>query len=252
MQIHKKYFFILLATISPVSLVKAQGSVGANTKSPVTRLHVKASGTDDPLRLEGVKNGTGPFLVVDDNGIVKTTPARNSFAFVLNPVSNTTGLKLSSETGTRAYAENSNATGSLSGGSSWTKIPGMEIKFDIIEAVNSLNISAEGMAQYAYGQTLPKGTSISYAIGVFLDGKLIATRINVLMGNNFAGTLDKWTILGQANNLSLGSHTIELYATRRNNVSAPEAIYIAMPAESAPNANQFLVRSVLRVNGVYN
>ncbi|WP_199141620.1 hypothetical protein [Pedobacter sp. ASV12] len=251
MKIYDQYLFLLLLVLCTASLVKAQGSMGANTKPPLTRLHIKPSGTDDPLRLEGVKTGAGPFLVVDDNGVVKTTPARNSFAFVLEPVSNTTGLELSSETGALAYTENSSPTGSLSGGSAWTKIPGMEINFNIIEAVNSLNIKAEGMVQYL-GKVMSPGMSVSYAIGVFLDGKLIAARPAVLIGDGFSGTLDKWTILGQANNLSLGSHTIELYATRRSNVAAADAIYIARPATNSASLNQFMAKAVLQVNGVYN
>ncbi len=244
MLILKKYFLILFLLLINSTALLAQ-SVGVNTKAPLKELHIKASASDDPLRLEGVKSGTGLYLVVDDNGVVKTTDALGSFVFVLPSVSNTTGLNLTTNSGAGIYAENSVPASGI-----WTKIPGMQSTFNIIKPLNSLNISAEGMAQYDVVTTT--SMSIVYALGIFLDGKLIAVRTFNLKGDGFSGTFGKWDILGQSTNLSVGSHTIELYASRRSSANVLGAIYIAQPAAINNALNQFMAKAVLQVIGIYN
>ncbi|WP_199141619.1 hypothetical protein [Pedobacter sp. ASV12] len=252
----KKLIYIVLIVLP--GLAAAQVRTGVNTQTPTTTLHVKPSGTEDPLKVEGIKAGSGLFLVLDNNGVVKTSTDKSNLAFVLPAISNTTGLALTrtSQTGSVNYTENSAPansipTGGVAGSGSWTKIPDMESSFNIAVAANTLSITAEGMVQY--NGTLALGSAVSYALGIFLDGKLIATRTFILASDGFAGSSNRWSILGQASNLSVGAHKIELYATRRNTVgTGPEDLAIAQPAASSTLLNQFMAKAVLQINGVYN
>lgn len=241
----------------------AQTRTGINTKSSAGTLHLKPSGSDDPLRVEGIKMGSGAFLLIDDNGHLKTSADRSNLTFVLPAVSNTEALVLAStsETGDVNYEENSSPNGSIGGSDSWSKIPGLESVFNIIEPVNSLNIIVEGITYYEdevigtgpARKQIPDGASISFAIGVFLDSKLVAVRNYYLIGTGFGFQIQKWDILGQARNLSVGNHKIEVYATRRNTIGAAgQPINIAGHGQNDLAPNQFMTRGILHISGVYS
>lgn len=247
----KKKLFLLIFPM----YVTTFAQVGINTNNPQTMLHVVGNGVADPLRIDGLKPGSGSYLLVDANGVVKTATDRSNLTFVLPSVSNSTGLILTQagQTGPTTYTENTSPTSSIMPGSgSWTKIPGLQSTFNIIQPTNTINISTEGTVQYDSASTMSSGMAVSYAIGIFLDGKLIAARVFNISGNGFSGTFDKWSILGQASNLSVGSHTLEVYATRRNTAGSANAdIAIARPAPSSTSLNQFMAKAVLQINGVY-
>lgn len=252
----KKLFFtaLMLSTIFNFSYAQ----VGINTDSPTNTLHVKNTPGIDPVRIEGLQEGSGAFLLVDDDGVLKASTSKVNMPFVLPTVSNSTGITLSqaSETGSNVYTEGSSPIGSIPGGGSWTKIPDMEIEFDIIDENNTISMQVEGISQYN-GNMAP-GTSVSYAIGIFVDSKLVAVRFQSIDGNNFNIETSKWSVLGQVSNLSVGTHIVEVYATRRNSspnsgTDSPTAlIAIARPAPIASNLNQFMAKAVLQVSGVYN
>lgn len=247
-----KLLFLIAMTASSVSLFS---QVGINTTNPQNTLHVAGDGTKDPLRIDGLKPGSGSYLLVDSNGVVKTSTDKSNLTFILPSVSNSSGILLTQagQTGSTTYSENSTPASSITPGSgSWTKIPGLQSTLNIIQATNTINISVEGMVQYDSAAAMASTMSVSYAIGIFLDGKLIATRMFSLSGNGFAGTTDKWSVLGQSSNLSVGAHTIEIYATRRNTTgSASSSIAIARPAPSVTSLNQFMSKAILQINGVY-
>jgi hypothetical protein len=250
----KKLFLFL---VFPGSIM-TYSQVGINTPNPQNALHIVSDGTKDPLRVDGLKPGSGSYLLVDSNGVIKTSTDRSNLTFVLPSVSNSTGLLLkeAGTTGSTTYAENSSPTNSISPGvganKSWTKIPELESTINIIQPNNTVNISVEGMVQYDSSTAMASTMTVSYAIGIFLDGKLIAARLLPLSGNGFVGTADKWSILGQTSNLTTGSHKIEIYATRRSTTGGAIAdIAIARPAPSVTSLNQFMAKAVLQINGVY-
>ncbi|WP_316805653.1 hypothetical protein [Pedobacter nototheniae] len=247
----KNLIFIVFLAIP--ALLSAQVRTGINTQVPTTTLHVKAIGTDDPLLVEGLKPGSGQFLVLDNNGVVKISTDKSNLAFVIPSVSNTVGVGLTqtSQTGSTNYTENSGPTGTIPGGGSWTKITGMQSTFNILQAANTLSINAEGMVQY--DGTLSSAAAISYGLGIFLDGKLIATRNFIMAGDNSVGTSQKWSLLGQASSLTVGSHVLEIYVTRRNTVgTAPNSIYVAQPVPNSTVLSQFMAKAIMQINGVYN
>ncbi|MFP3591499.1 hypothetical protein [Chryseobacterium sp. SIMBA_038] len=246
-----KILFLLVFSIYTAAFAQ----VGINTANPQNMLHIVGNGTTDPLRIEGIKPGSGTYLLVDSNGVVKASTDRSNLTFVLPSVSNSTGLLLSQagQTGSTTYNENSAPASSIMpGNGSWTKISGLQSTLNIIQPANTINISVEGMVQYDSTAAMTNTMTVSYAIGIFLDGKLIATRMFAISGNGFSGTTDKWSVLGQSSNLSVGSHTIEIYATRRNTTgSATADLAIARPASSVSSLNQFMAKAVLQINGVY-
>lgn len=234
--------------------------VGINTENPSNTLHVKNTEGVDPVRIEGIQKGSGELLVVDEDGIVKKAyPSQIHLPFVLPAVSNTVGvtLSVSSQTGSNIYTQGSSPTGSIPGGGSWTKIPGLETTFDIIDPNNTISMSVEGIAQY--NADMSEDASVSFAIGIFVDNKLEAVRFFAINGSRFSTEAIKWEALGQVSDLSVGSHTVEVYATRRNSTPTspsqpahPSAsLAIAQPAPSSSNLNQFMARGVLNISGVY-
>ena len=234
-----------------------KGQVGINTDRPTNTLHIKNSVGIDPIRIEGLRAGSGVILLADDNGVLKTSTSKINLPFILPAVSNTTGINLSlaSQTGSNIYDEGSVPTGSIAGGGSWTKIPGMEVNFDIVDGSNTISMNVEGMAQY--NGNMADGSSVSFAIGIFVDGKLGAVRMASVDGNSFSFETQKFEVLGQVSNLSVGRHKIEVYATRRNSTPSgtnepTAALAIARPAATASNLNQFMTKAVLQVSGVYN
>lgn len=65
-------------TLKPSNLnATATPLFGIGVTLPTNALHVYASA--DPLKLEGVQNGTGENLVIDANGVVKKGPASSSY-----------------------------------------------------------------------------------------------------------------------------------------------------------------------------
>ncbi|SHK82842.1 hypothetical protein SAMN05444267_100884 [Chryseobacterium polytrichastri] len=247
----KKIFFLLIFSAYAITLAQ----VGINTANPKNMLHIVANGTNDPLRVEGVKAGSGAYLLIDSNGVIKSSTDRSNLTFVLPSVSNSTRLLLTQtgQTGSTTYNENSIPASSITpGNGSWIKISGLQSTLNIIQPSNTINISVEGMVQYDSAAAMTGDMTISYAIGIFLDGKLIATRMFAISGNGFSGTTDKWSVLGQSSNLSVGAHTIEIYATRRNTAGSASAdLAIARPAPSVSSLNQFMAKGVLQINGVY-
>lgn len=263
----------IFAAIVISSLAFSQ--VGINTDTPtetfdvngITRVRTLPNDGDINAiytKPDGTKSTTKnqPFtatktLVVDDNGVVgavsMTAPGQS---FVLPAVSNTTGvlLPISGQTGSNIYTEGS-APNDIPGG--WTPIPAMETTFDIISANNTISFSVEGVE--TYNGDMSPGASISFAIGIFVDGKLSAVRVMGLNGSSFNKESDKWSLLGSVQNLSVGSHIIKVYATRRASVplvgtTPTQDLAIAMPAPSLVggiNSNQFMTKAVLQVSGVY-
>ena len=76
-----------------------------------------------------------------------------------------------------------------------------------------------------------------------------------LLATNPTGTneSDKWTVLGQADNLTATTHTVELYAIRRTSpAGATQDLAIGGNAPSNAYLNQFMAKAVLQISGVYN
>lgn len=247
-----KNLIIVLVLSLPLG-VGAQIRSGINTKSPDGTLHITPNGTDEPLRIEGIKPGSGSYLMVDDAGYLKFTTVRQNLAFVL-PAVNSPGplvLTTASETGEHVYNENSSPNGSIAG-QSWSKIPGLESTFSIIESVNAISVNVEGITYYSSLSPMPNDSSISFAIGVFLDGKLIAMGNYNLKSTQFAYQAKQWNLMAAARNLSKGTHKIEVYATRRittGDATAPINVG-GQGADAGPN--QFMAKGILQVSGVYN
>lgn len=68
---------------------EATKNVGIDTNTPTNKLHVKAN--ENPLRLEGLTEGTGTTLVVDVNGVVKKGTGDSS------KIASTTGMECNAD-----------------------------------------------------------------------------------------------------------------------------------------------------------
>ena len=124
----------------------AFGQTGIGTLTPTTKLHVVGTPTLEPFRIEGLKAGTGVYLLVDPNGVMKTSTEISKQPFVFPTVSSTGPLILAKadDVGGNKYLENSAPTTPIK----WSKIPGAQSTFTITKTTNTLSISAEGVTQY--------------------------------------------------------------------------------------------------------
>ncbi len=103
-----------------------------------------------------------------------------------------------------------------SGTTGWTNL-NVNTTINITKANNTNYILAEGMAQL--DNTNNSDREFQFAIGVFVDGKLKIVRKFYKFGSATC-IWKKFSVSGVFNNLSVGSHTIQIYAANLPKVGA--------------------------------
>ena len=100
------------------------------------------------------------------------------------------------------------------GTTGWTSL-GINESRTFTRVNNSFAFTVEGMTQ------IDKTTNefYEYAIGIFVDDKLVVTRKYHKNAENFTCSWHKFKLNGLVNNLSLGSHTIKLMAKNISSTS---------------------------------
>lgn len=127
----------------------------------------------------------------------------------------------------------------------WQLIPGLTKTFNVFSANNSVTASSSGIIQVnSTGSSL---TYISYAIGIFLDGKLAGVKNFIIYGT--ANCLfNDYNVFFTLNNLSPGNHTIAVYETSRVNFgSSSEYITFGSKVSSCTNINSSMDKSLLNI-----
>ena len=123
--------------------------------------------------------------------------------------SNSSPIDIILPAGAINYAENSLP------GVIWTEVPGLSKNITISQPNNSIFVITEGMIQ-ANNTVASSSNAFTYAVGIFVDGKLAGVRN---YSSKYANTYqyDFFSINTLFQNLSLGSHTIKTYVTIRVN-----------------------------------
>lgn len=123
--------------------------------------------------------------------------------------SNSSAVTINSLQGALNYQENDLP------GTVWTEIPGLSKNITITQTNNSVFVLTEGMVQA--NNTSANITNVyTYAIGIFVDGKLVGVRN---YSSRYANTYqyDFFSINTLLQGLSVGNHTIKTYVTTRVN-----------------------------------
>ena len=124
--------------------------------------------------------------------------------------SNSSAITLNTISGALNYAENSVP------GTIWTEVPGLSKDITVTQTNNSVFVITEGMVQ-ANNTTINSSTVYTYAIGIFVDGKLAGVR-NYSSNYGRSYQYDFFSINTLFKNLTVGNHTIKTYVTIRANL----------------------------------
>lgn len=149
-------------------------------------------------------DGSKWSTLIDTNNIYSVLGLTISYS-----TSNSAPVTLTTPQGALNYAENSVP------GTIWTVVPGLTKEISITSSNNNIFIITEGMVQ-ANNDTANLSNVFTYAVGIFVDGKLAGVR-NYSAKYANAYQYDFFSINTLLQNLSVGKHTIQTFVTLRYN-----------------------------------
>lgn len=251
----KKNLTTLFLVLSYLSIAQ----VGINTNSPNATLDVNGDlsvrgkiytgGTEGSLGDPGV---TGQVLVSQGPGLppkwlTLNIPEieQNYYLIYNNTFEDTTGVSFSSteNTGNSIYTRGT----LLSSLTSWKKIPGMTQTFEVYSTQNKTYFTFETVVQMATTSQNNMLDAIDFACGIFIDGKLQAVRVNTVEQPSSAyAPFRTITMLQIAENLSVGTHNVDVACTRRQSYSTSVTLGIGRAVQTE-NLNNFMAKSTLKV-----
>lgn len=123
--------------------------------------------------------------------------------------SNSAPLNITTPQGAMLYPQDS-APGTI-----WSEVPGLSKDITVTQTNNSIVVITEGMVQ-ANNNTASSSNTFTYAVGIFVDGKLAGVR-NYSTRYSTVNQYDYFSINSVLKNLSLGNHTIKTYVSVRVN-----------------------------------
>lgn len=186
----------------------------------IPNLSLASPVTNPALGLLAYNNATGKkgFNFWDGakwNELVDTSNVYSVLGLSISySTSNSSSVDLTTLSGALNYAEDSVP------GTVWTFVPGLSKTIDITQANNNIFVVTEGMVQ-ANNSSANAANTYTYAIGIFVDGKLKGVR-NYSANYGRSNQYDFFSINTLFKNLSVGTHDIRTYVTMRvnNNSSA--------------------------------
>jgi hypothetical protein len=150
-------------------------------------------------------DGSKWSTLIDTNNIYSVLGLTISYS-----TSNSNPVSLTAPQGALNYAENSLPE------TIWTEVPGLTKEINITNTNNNVFIITEGMVQ-ANNDTPNLSNVFTYAVGIFVDGKLAGVRnYSSKYANSYQ--YDFFSINTLLQNLSAGKHTIQTFVTLRYNV----------------------------------
>lgn len=186
--------------------------------------------------------GEGLYLWIN-NRWDPLVDSRNVYAYAgivrTEMVESTAGITDSSVNGAATYT-----IGESPSAHDWQLIPGMSKTIDIVSANNNVSVSVGGLVQ---ADTNSDQQTYSYAIGIFVDGKLAAVRNFILSGSTTCLYSD-FNVFMTASNLSVDSHTIEVYETYRVDLNNKgKALRFGEKVASCNNISTDMSRSLMHI-----
>lgn len=154
--------------------------------------------------------------------------------------SNSFPVNVSTLSGALNYSENS-APGTV-----WTEVPGLSKDIVVTQANNSIFVITEGMVQ-ANNSSASRSNTFTYAVGVFVDGKLAGVR-NYSTNYGKSYQYDFFSINTLFKNLSVGNHTIKTYVSMRvNDYSNASSWRFGGPANASVNADMSRINMFIKL-----
>lgn len=135
----------------------------------------------------------------------------------------------------------------LSSLSNWKKIPGMTQTFDVYSEENKVYFTFETVAQIGTLGAADLLDATEFACGIFVDGRLEGVRVNSVEQPSVAyGSFVTHTMLHVSENVSVGTHTLDVACTRRANYDNTYILGIGKGV-NATNLNNFMAKSTMKV-----
>lgn len=153
--------------------------------------------------------GEGMYLWID-NRWEPLVDSRNVYSYAglvrTEMVESTGPIDDATQNGATTYS-----IGEFPSAHDWQLIPGMSKTIEIVSANNNVSVSVGGLVQ---ANTDASAQTYSYAIGIFIDGKLAAAR-NFHLSGSTSCLYSDFNVFMTANNLPVDEHTIEVRETFR-------------------------------------
>lgn len=198
----------------------------------IPNLNVAGPVISPSLGLLVYNNYTGKkgFNFWDGNKWNELVDSRNVYSVlgltISYSTSNSAPINIVTLSGALNYAENSLP------GTVWTEIPGLSKDITITQTNNSIFVITEGMVQ-ANNSAASRTNTFTYAIGIFVDGKLAGVR-NYSTNYGKSYQYDFFSINTLFKNLSVGNHTVKTYVTMRvNNYSNASSWRFGGPVDTS-------------------
>jgi len=242
----KSNLFCLLVLILPFSL---SAQIGIGTDEPSAFMEVVGSSTDSPLKIENIQTGRGNYITVNPDGEWQKTNRQHITSFVMPTVVSSGSLLINSYSGFALYTPGSDFDSSL-----WTLIPGMNTSIEVEFPNNIINLQTEGSVQFG-STNFNTGMYISYAIGIFVNNKLVATRVFNLMGTANDNENMKWEVTGQVSDLLVGANEVKVAISKRGSSGAFTGDFVVAGPSTAAGTTQslsnFETQAYLQIMGSY-
>ncbi len=178
-------------------------------------------------------NKWNPLL--DTNNVYKYLGIVNSTSVV----STDSGVNDATGIGGVAYA-----IGELPSANQWQEIPGLSKTVSIYSPVNSVSVTAGGIAQI--NSSASDDTYMSYSIALFIDGTLQGVRNFNISGNENC-LLNNFNVAFNFSNLTIGNHTFKIYETLRVNNVSSQSITFGAKHSSCSNINSTMDKSLMNI-----
>lgn len=105
----------------------------------------------------------------------------------------------------------------------WSLIPGVSTTIEVTKPTNTISMNLEGGIQM---NNSINTASMSYSLGIFVDGALRAVRVFIMTSSGGTCSSDTYQVAGETSNLAIGEHLIEVRArVRRCSDCGTEAVF---------------------------
>jgi len=261
----KKFYLIAVSCLLFISKTKAQVGIGTTTVENDLLLRVVSSNkgvlipnlnipnlnssspvTNPAFGLLAYNNASGKqgFNFWDGTRWDELVDTQNIYSVlgltISYSTSNSSPIDVSTLSGAINYAENSLP------GTIWTEVPGLSKNITISQNNNSVFVITEGMVQ-ANNSSVSASSTFTYAIGVFVDGKLAGVR-NYSTNYGRSNQYDFFSINTLLKNLSVGNHVIKTYVTMRvNNFASATVWKFGGAASSSVNSDMSRINMFIKL-----
>lgn len=123
-------------------------------------------------------------------------------------------------------------------------VPGLSANVSLYSGLNTVSVTAGGIAQVNSAAT--DTTFLSYSIGLFVDSKLAAVR-NFIINGTATCLYNDYNVFFNVSNLTAGNHLFEIRETLRVTQNASHSITFGGKHASCSNLSPLMDKSIMNI-----